>query len=295
MRLLAVAILSGCGLNASGAGAWTPLDQLAPPVVGEMSTMMPPSPFRAGHPVVSDPIRIVTYNTEITIDPLAIANAIETTPELAQAGVFLLQESEQYPGEQASRVKPLAEHLGLNYAYIPEWEMSPGHTQGLAVMSAYPIENVMRMDLPLAGPHRRASAAADIIVGDRVLHVITVHLELRTNAGQRLAQLRPAVIDAPATTVVAGDFNMVPAEWVDVGIPVLSGSDAVDQAPVVDAYMRSLHFDTPTQGSGPTSGAYGIYGRLDAIYTRGMDVAYGGVPHIGPSDHWPLWVDVKLL
>jgi endonuclease/exonuclease/phosphatase family metal-dependent hydrolase len=291
---LLASVCAGCGLNSDGGGPWTPLDQIEAPLIAEANLAEPPSPFRANHPVGTDEFRIVTYNTEVTIDPEKIIEAIESTPDLASAGVIVLQESEMYPDEPSSRVKPIAERLGLNYAYVPEFEMSPGHTQGVSILSAYPIENVMRMQLPFMGTHPRAALSADIIVGDHTIHIVTVHLELRTNAAQRLIQLRPAIIDAPETTIVAGDFNMVPVEWLDdPGIPVLSGTDAVEQSKAVDSYMAALHFAAPTQGSGPTSGKYGIWARIDAIYTRGLGATAGAAPHVGPSDHWPLWADIQ--
>jgi hypothetical protein len=58
--------------------------------------------------------------------------------------------------------------------------------------------------------------------------------------------------------------------------------------------MHALRFDAPTAGSGPTAHAYGIEARVDAFFTRGLNVAFGGVEHIGQSDHWPIWVDVQL-
>ncbi len=289
----ALLVCAGCSVNTSGGGAWTPLDEIAPPLVPQSNFATPPTPFRDQHPVSASAFKLVTYNTEVTIDPQKIADAIEGTPELADGAVFVLQESEWYPGQVSSTVQPIADRLGMNYAYVPEWEMSPGHTQGIAILSAFPLENVMRMQLPLAGPHPRAALSADVVVGDQTIHIVTVHLELRTNAAQRLAQLRPAIIDAPETTIVAGDFNMVPAEWLgDPGVPVLSGSDAIDQSKAVDSYMTALGFATPTKDSGPTSGAYGITGRLDAVYTRGVGVTPGAAPHVGPSDHWPLWVTI---
>jgi endonuclease/exonuclease/phosphatase family metal-dependent hydrolase len=293
--VLVLVLVGGCGVNTDGAGEWTAIDQLAPPLVPEVTTTMP---LRSANPVGIDPVRIVTYNIfeeNADTDPIAVANAILSTPELAHAGVFVFQEAEQYPDEDGSRVKPIAERLGLNYVYVPSFTKGTGHTQGLAILSEYPIENVMRKELPLCGSNnRRTALAADIVVADRVLHVIMVHLELRTNAAQRVAQLRPAVLDAPDTTVIAGDFNMFPVEWAEGGIPVLSGAGSIDQSSIIDSYMIAQHFDTPTRDSGPTAFGFGQEGRADAIYTRGLDVTYGGAPHVGPSDHLPVWVDVRI-
>jgi endonuclease/exonuclease/phosphatase family metal-dependent hydrolase len=240
----------------------------------------------------------LTYNIDeemADVDPAVLAAAIEDDPALAHAAVFLVQEAEQYPGEASSRIKPLAERLGLDYVYVPAHTRDrPDHTHGLGILSAYPITQVTKKDLPIAGPKQRIAVAADIVIGDRTLHIIVVHLELHASAATRIAQLRPAVIDAPAQALVAGDFNMSWVEWVPPGVPVLSSASSTDQAPVVDAYMRALGFDTPTAGSGVTAESFGFQARVDAIYPRGLDVTYGAVERVGPSDHWPMWVDVHL-
>ena len=101
-------------------------------------------------------------------------------------------------------------------------------------------------------------------------------------------------MSAPETTLIAGDFNMSWVEWVDGKLPVLSSTRASDQAPVVDGYMRDQGFETPTAGSGNTEHMFGLEQRLDAIYTRELTATFGGVEHVGPSDHWPLWIDLTL-
>jgi hypothetical protein len=91
--------------------------------------------------------------------------------------------------------------------------------------------------------------------------------------------------------LVAGDFNTNWVTWAG-SVPVLA-SDR-DQAPILDSYMTSLAFEAPSATSGPTEHAYGLEFKLDSIYTRGLDVTFGGVVRTGPSDHWPMYIDVKL-
>jgi endonuclease/exonuclease/phosphatase family metal-dependent hydrolase len=291
-----VLFLGGCGLDVGAPGAWVPADQIDAPLTIEVNAA-PPRAVRAAVPA-GGPVRVVTYNIDQE-DPAIraedLAAAIAGSPELAGAAVILVQEAEHYPGEPTSRIAELAQRLGLNYVYVPAHiRETDAHTHGSAILSPYPIENVAKKDLPMAGPAQRIAVEADIRIGDRLLHVVDVHLEMRANAATRLAQLRPAVIDAPPATVVTGDFNMSWIEWAPPGVPVLSGTSAVDQAPAIDAYMAALGFATPTVGSGPTATAYGFTARVDAVFVRGLDVTFGGVVHAGPSDHWPMWVDVAL-
>lgn len=300
MPCLGVAALAGCGLDLSAPQPWVALADVGPPLTAELVTAPPPSPFRDAHPATPEPLRVVTYNVETGISVDALAATITDDPALAAAGVILLQEEEAYPDEPGSRTAQLAARLGMGHVYVPAREKprdgdgAPG-THGIALLSAFPLANVIKMELPDAGKGRhRIAIAADVLVGGRVLHVVDVHLETLLGPRERVAQLHPAVVDLPATTLVAGDFNTSWVEWVDGRVPVLSASGATDQAPVIDSYMTAQGFDAPTRDSGPTERMFGLESRLDAIYARGLTTRYGGVERAGPSDHWPLWVDVTL-
>jgi endonuclease/exonuclease/phosphatase family metal-dependent hydrolase len=280
--------LAACGVELGPAGPWQPIDELSGLMQAERSA---PETFRAARPMAIDPLRVVTYNTEYGQDPAGLAAAILGDPELSRAGVFLFQEEESYPGEGASRAAQLAALLDMGYVYVPARAKGDG-THGLAVMSAFWVDAVEKMDLPLADNGvQRIAIAADIHVADRTLHVIDIHLETRLNPRDRIAQLHPAVIGAARAVLIAGDFNTNWLTWAG-GVPVLVADR--DQAPIVDSYMTSLGFDAVSAGSGPTERAWGLEFRLDSIYTRGLDAAFGGVVRTGPSDHWPMYVDVKL-
>jgi len=250
--------------------------------------MLPP-PALGQRDIPAWPLRVVTYNTEYGEDPEGLADAILNTPELASAGVFLLQEEEDHPEEGTSRAQQLADLVGLDYVYIPAREKGDG-THGLAIMTAFPLENVEMMDLPLANNGvQRIAVQADVVAGDRTLHVIDIHLETRLSPSDRVEQLHPAVIDAPDASLVAGDFNTNWVTWAG-DIPVLSAEH--DQVPILNSYMAALGFDAPSADSGPTEHMYGLEFKLDSIYTRGLSTTFGGVVKVGPSDHWPMYIDV---
>jgi endonuclease/exonuclease/phosphatase family metal-dependent hydrolase len=287
---LAVAVLTttACGVELGPDQPWQSLDDTASTVAAERSA---PETFRSPRTMPSDPIRVVTYNTEYGENPQGLAAAILGDPELSRAGLFLLQEEENHPEEGSSRAAQLASLLGLGYLYIPARNKGTA-THGLALISAYPIDHVAKMDLPLADNGvPRIAVSADVHVGDRTLHVIDIHLETRLNPSERVAQLHPAVIDAPGDVLVAGDFNTNWIAWAG-SVPVLANDR--DQAPILDSYMAALAFDAPSAASGATEHAYGLEFKLDSIYTRDLTVTFGGVVHTGPSDHWPMYIDVQL-
>jgi endonuclease/exonuclease/phosphatase family metal-dependent hydrolase len=281
--------LAACGVELGPAQPWQPIDQLSSSMLAERSTS---GTVRSAPPPATSPLRVVTYNTEFGQDPEGLATAILGDPALSRAGLFLFQEEESYPEEGESRAKQLARLLGLGYVYVPARRKGEG-THGLALMSAFPIDRVEKMDLRLADNGvQRIAVAADVHVGDHTLHVIDIHLETRLNPRERIEQLHPAVIDAADQVLIAGDFNTNWVTW-SGSVPVLA--DDRDQSPILDSYMASLSFDAPSAHSGPTEHAYGLEFKLDSIYTRGLDATFGGVVRTGPSDHWPMYIDVRLI
>jgi endonuclease/exonuclease/phosphatase family metal-dependent hydrolase len=295
LALAALAALAGCAIEMTEIRPWVPVEEITGALAAELS---PPPASMTGRglrpAVIPDPLRVVTYNVQLGFDVEALAATLLDHPALGSAAVYLIQEEEAYPEEAASRTSRLAALLGFAHAYVPARERDGG-THGLAILSAFPIVEVAKMELPDAGKGRlRIAVQAVIEVLGRRLHVIDLHLDTKLNTQERIAQLHPIVIDAPATTLVAGDFNTCWVEWVGGTIPVLSSSLASDQAPIVDSYMRELGFDATSAGSGPTEHMLGLEQRLDSIYTRGLAVTFGGVERVGPSDHWPMWIDVEV-
>lgn len=288
MRTLALCLLAGCGLDLTADQPWVPIDQIAPPLTPEVAS--PPATLRA-----PDHLRIVTYNVAepILADPVAIAAALTSDEHLAAADVVFLQEEMGLAGQPASQARRLADALGLGYVYAPARDVA-GTTDGLAIASRYPLEDIQVMELPFAPSRLRIALAADLVAGDRRIRLVDEHLETFLDAAQRVRQLRPSVIDAPEVAIVAGDFNTACAEWLATHTPIPGGSSATDQAPVIDSYMAAIGFAAPTRGFGDTEEMYGLACRLDSIYTRGLVTGAGAVVRTGPSDHWPMWLDVAL-
>jgi endonuclease/exonuclease/phosphatase family metal-dependent hydrolase len=181
MRIVALVALAGCALDMSPPTPWVPIDQapfpseLAQPDVEEIGNRLPA--------VMTHPVRVVTYNVQYGPDMDAIGDAIESVPALASAGVFLLQEIEAYDAEGTSRTQQLAQRLNLGYVYVPARAVPDG-THGLAIISAFPIMTVERMDLrESANPSQhRIAVRATIDVAGTPLHVINLHLDTKLSA-----------------------------------------------------------------------------------------------------------------
>jgi endonuclease/exonuclease/phosphatase family metal-dependent hydrolase len=285
-----IAMLGGCGLDMGATHPWVSAADVSGPLAPEQVTVVP----FANRLIATDPLRVVTYNVEYGPDPEGAARALLDTPALAQAGVVLVQEIEAHPGEAASRAARMAAVLGFEYVYVPARTLPDGGTHGLAILSAFPIGSVEKMDLADAvrKSQHRIAIRATLDLGGHELQLVDVHLDTKLDAQQRIAQLSPVITGSPDAQLVAGDFNTSWIEWVGGTIPVLSSVGATDQAAVVQDYMDQQAFAAPTADSGPTERMYGIEQRLDAIYTRDVAATFGGVERVGPSDHWPMWIDV---
>lgn len=244
-----------------------------------------------------DALRVVTFNVHFGADVPALAHALQSNPELRRADVLLLQEIESYPGDD--RAAKLAQDLNLNLVYAPARPEGNG-THGLAILSRYPLSDleVIRLkhyDMGLGGfrARRRIAMAATLHLPGRNVRVYNVHLDTRLTPEERLQQLEPVVEDAlnqPAA-LIGGDFNTINAvtsllPLVPVPVPGFS------QAAGLDAYMKAKGFATPFEKIGRT---HHFPMRLDAVYARGLEVEREGKEtSVNVSDHFPLWVDIRV-
>jgi endonuclease/exonuclease/phosphatase family metal-dependent hydrolase len=292
--VVAIALVTGCGVEVGTSGEWVGIDEIA----GMLAPGVGATPSVRSRPAAGSTMRVMTYNIlDGGVDPAVLAQMIKDDPELSQADVIFLQEAVAFPEEGEMRTARLAAALAMGWTYVPARGEKTG-TLGEAILSRYPITNIDKMELPLATRKRqRIAVAADLQIGDLTLRVVDTHLDTSLNIPDRIRQLRPAIIDLPDAVLVAGDFNTSPYAWEDGFVPLVSTSQVVDtdQAEVFDRYMQSLGFVNPTAAIGPTAHKLGVEGRLDAVYTRGLEVTGGNVEYgIELSDHWPVWVDVTL-
>jgi endonuclease/exonuclease/phosphatase family metal-dependent hydrolase len=146
-------------------------------------------------------------------------------------------------------------------------------------------------------PAARAAVAAVIDTPGGPVRVVNVHLDVALNIPERILQLRPVILEAPDRVVVAGDFNTNDYVWAEATVPLLPLHAVADtsQAVALDRYMRGLGFRTPTAAFGPTWYGFPEDQRLDAIFTRGVEVGDGAVERaLTLSDHWPVWLDLEV-
>ena len=286
MRIAALVLLVGCVDVADEGTPWQDAD-----LVG-------PAPTLRADPGCT--LRIASWNVHKVPDPDALTNALLATTEISKADVVLLQESSSYESEPMPRTAMIAEALQMTWAHQPVRDLDDGGVQGNGILSRYPLERVMIKTLPfIEQPYNaqpRGALAADVVVGDKRVRVMSVHLDVRISISDRIRQLDPAVSTLDEAAVVGGDFNTAPWQWIE-GLVPLTSSEAVigmQQAAVLDSYMSSRRFDSNVSPETVTFPIPGFPMRLDNLYSRAVDVTASGVEPSDGSDHYPLWVDVDL-
>lgn len=240
-------------------------------------------------------LRVVTYNVH-GIDGDALYDALAAQRATADADVYVLQEVERRPGEAISRACVTAERLGRRCVYAPGHELPGGGDLGVALLTRAPVTDVELVELPYVSTvvrsGRRVALGATLATEAGPLRLYAVHLDNRIGPSDRVRQLAPVLTAARAhqlPTVIAGDMNTSPFEFLGHLVPVPTGR----QARRLEASVRAAGFATPATEVGATSRFLGM--RLDAIYTRGVTVTHAEVAgDVDASDHLPLWADVVV-
>ena len=241
-------------------------------------------------------IRIVSYNIRWRggEDLRRLIELFKTDAEIGQPSIIGLQEVDRNRKRtgNTNTARLMADELGMHYGWAaPPPPSKNKETQeeetGVAILSPYPLADVTRIVLPNEGPggRRRAAIGATVQLGSTPVRVYSVHAELRMSNERRLQQFQ-AVLDDLNThhakvehAVVVGDFNTLTGKDVDA----------------TTALFTKENFSTPFKNGVSTWKTFIIELKLDWVWLRGFEVVNHGIDKkIGLSDHWPLWVNVKL-
>lgn len=279
-------LLGGCVDITDEGSPWAPAD-----LIGAAPTLR-------GAPGCT--LRIASWNVRKVPDPDALIDAVLATKEISKADVILLQESSAYPTEPEPRTAMIADALQMTWAHQPVRDLDDGGVQGNGILSRYPLERVMVKTLPyIDQPYHsqpRGAIAADVVVGDKRVRVMSVHLDVRISISDRIRQLDPAVSTLDESAVIGGDFNTAPWQWIEGLVPLTSSEAVLDmkQAEALDSFMASRRYKSNVSPDTVTFPVPGFPMRLDNIYSRAVNITASGVDTSDGSDHEPLWVDVDL-
>ena len=240
-------------------------------------------------------IKIISYNIRwrsgAELDKLI--QLFRADPEIGNAAIMGLQEVDRKKkrSNNTNTAKLIADELGLHYAWAapPAPNSENEEETGVAVLSLFPLSDVQRIVLPHEGPghRRRAALGVTVKIGNLSLRVYSVHSETRMSLDDKLDQMTAALQDLSRypkqmPAIIMGDFNTWEANvraktkrvFTEAGFQTPFGSQTT-------FYRRVLFVP--------------IQLKLDWIWLRGLQsTTYGIDRKIDVSDHWPLWINLKL-
>lgn len=240
-------------------------------------------------------IKIVSYNMRWRggEDLRRLIELLRSDALIGQAQIIGLQEVDRNKKRtrNVNTARMMAEELGLHYAWAapplaPGKEKEEEEETGVAILSLYPLTDVTRMVLPNPGPggRRRVALGATVHVGPNLVRVYTVHAETRTTNERRIEQFQAVLDDLSRhakveRAAVMGDFNTI----------------TDDDVHATSELFTDAGFQTPFPNREPTWKTFIIKLKLDWVWLRGLrSLDYGINRRVGLSDHWPLWVNVRL-
>lgn len=237
-------------------------------------------------------IRIASLNMASRHGP-ELLNAIRGEAALRKADILLLQEVVDSPGDHVA--SQIAAELGLSVTFARAFQFNREYSEGLALLSRYPLLETESIPLPRTNLHigttPRIALAATVETPLGRIRVINTHLDDRLNEASERRQLVPLWESAAGfegACVVGGDFNTSNIWWVGHVFPI---PGLQHQTAVLRQEMAKRGFVTPL-GSGPAT--FHLPGlRLDWIYLRGLRAVESGVSPIRFSDHNSVWVTVS--
>ena len=246
-------------------------------------------------------LRIVSFNVHLGQDLEAIIATLSEDEHLIGADILLIQEIEMFPEEDVIRAAQLAERLKMDFVYAParvQVRAGKTGTHGLAVLSRYPIQDVVILPLPeykvRFGKRRRVAVGVTVMVPGGGVRIYNLHLDTRISLKQRRQQIAPVLRDArqqeAMPVVIGGDFNTNPFRWAGGVVPLFRS----DQAGGMDRHMKRAGYENPLAEAGGTVNRRGLTMRLDSFYVRGAQVEGAGVDReVSSSDHFPIWVELR--
>ncbi len=241
-------------------------------------------------------IKVVSYNIRWRggeeLDELI--KLFKQDSAIAGASIVGLQEVDRNKQRTAklNTVKLIAEKLGRYYAWAapPTAKAEMEEETGVAILSSYPLKDVRRIVLPHPGPGRRRRVAigATVDAEGMPLRVYSVHSENRISVDKKIEQTKAVLEDLAnypkhMRAIILGDLNTWEPDAVKKTSELFVGEDF--STPFANGKSTFLQ----------TILVIPIKLKLDWIWLRGLEATSHGIDKkITLSDHWPLWVVVRL-
>jgi endonuclease/exonuclease/phosphatase family metal-dependent hydrolase len=237
-------------------------------------------------------LKIVSYNIRYRSgeDLQELIKLLRDDAEIGGASIIGLQEVDRNKKrtDNVNTARVIADALGMNYAWAapPDADGDGEEETGVALFSFYPLSDVERVLLTNEGPEgrRRVAIGATVQVGSVPLRVYSVHAETRMPVEKKVEHWRAVLEDLRRFTkvervVVLGDFNTIKSKDVRAARKLFTEAG----------------FTTPFSDDTTTWKTFIVELKLDWLWLRGLEANGAGIDKdVDLSDHWPLWVKIKL-
>jgi endonuclease/exonuclease/phosphatase family metal-dependent hydrolase len=226
---------------------------------------------------------------------------------LPPVDVLALQEADRETSRAGGHhiARELAEQLEMSWIHVPaglprgvapkkrQWwldfeeeiELFDRGDTGLALLGHFPIEEVLRLDLPWTDCawRPRLSMGATIRFPNGGVRLFNSHIDPHTSDFGQNKQLQ-VVIDrarqSALPTIVLGDFNTL----------------SRDKCRAVRRLLEAEGYVTPFPSGTATWRGAGLRLQADWIFVRGVEVTRWGVARpLAVSDHWPIWAEISIM
>lgn len=236
-------------------------------------------------------LKVVSYNMRWRggEDLRELIGLLRSDAEIGGASIIGLQEVDRKKKrtDYTNTARVIAEGLGMHYAWAaPPVKQGEEEETGVAILSPHELRDVTRLVLPHEGPgkRRRAAVGATVQVGETPVRVYSLHAETRLPVAKKVEQWGAVLEDLKrhpqvARAVVLGDFNTIKGKDVRAARKLFTDSG----------------FATPFPDNLSTWRTFVFKLKLDWLWLRGFEAGEFGIDkQVGLSDHWPLWVELKL-
>lgn len=236
-------------------------------------------------------LKVVSYNMRWRggEDLRELIGLLRSDAEIGGAAIIGLQEVDRKKKRTdfTNTARVIAEALGMHYAWAaPPSKQGEEEETGVAILSPHELRDVTRLVLPHEGPgkRRRAAVGATVQVGETPVRVYSVHAETRLPVAKKVEQWGAVLEDLKRhpqveRAVVLGDFNTIKGKDVKAARKLFTDSG----------------FATPFPDNLSTWRTFVFKLKLDWLWLRGFEAGEFGIDkQVGLSDHWPLWVEIKL-
>ena len=213
--------------------------------------------------------------------------------EIGNAAIMGLQEVDRKKKRSGNTntAKLIADELGLYYAWAapPAPHADDEEETGVGILSLFPMSDIQRIVLPHEGPghRRRVALGATLRIGETSVRVYSVHSETRIPLNQKIEQMSAVLEDLShypklMPALVVGDFNTWEANAATKTSKLFTDSGFQTPFGAETTFFRRILF-VPFEL------------KLDWVWLRGLEfTAYGIDRKVEISDHWPLWINLKL-